>query len=275
MPLVKPPVPVLQRSLPLANGLLFALPLFSPNWIDLISGNASGAFSGLSLSNSPMGAGALIAAGANYATYKYNAQPPTKWSMHANVVLSSLVVSTGTICGFNQSSDGSNSTFDRSIGGGTSSGFFGYLYDGNQKSTSPSGSAVAGGIYDLTATCDGSTLKLYENGALLGSIAVANGGYTSYATPVYFGVGRMGTGGPIGGTTINGTILCCECWTRALSIAEVELLAFDPSALYRNKSRWWNFGDAACPSMLPLLAAGAIALERNPAMTRRKLIGLR
>jgi hypothetical protein len=237
MPIAKPAWPILQRGDPLARGLVWSFPMVSPNWGDIVRNQAVAATSGLTLSGSPVGAGGKTAGGAEYASVSYGAQPPTVWSMEALVYLKTTT--SGFICGWNQSSDGSNVTFDRQLYVTDFGAFGAHLYDGFSK-TATGGTAVAGSLVHICATSDGTLLLLYVNGALVATTVVSNGGFTAYGLPVYFVCGASGPSGILQGpvhAAIDGTLLLVNFANVVWTAAEIAQKAIDPFSIYRPKRR--------------------------------------
>jgi len=77
--------------------------------------------------------------------------------------------------------------------------------------------------FSLTITGDGTTMRVYTQGRLVGSDA--NGTNSGTAVPFYIGYG------PVYGNFI-GALSSLTSWRRALSAAEVQALSIEPYALY-------------------------------------------
>jgi hypothetical protein len=134
--------------------------------------------------------------------------------------------------------------------------------------------------YDLVVTRKGTLSSFYINGKLGGTDSSQTGTANSTTSTRTLSLGGNPSGG---GTKEPTTYDYFALWDRALSAAEVAQFNFDPFAIYRPRSRWWEVPAAAGaftnrpgPRMGPaipfgLAIGGAKLLERNPIIRRREL----
>lgn len=104
------------------------------------------------------------------------------------------------------------------------------IFDGGAKTATSSTVPTAGVFYVVVATCDGSTLALWVNGAMEASTSVANAGFAGFTTPEWV-VGRDDPG-----VVSNATSSCLHlaaCWRRVLSATEIARFARAPFDMLR------------------------------------------
>jgi len=265
-----PQVPVLRRKGFLSGtpklwwpaaprGLVFSAAFSHPTPNELTGKIQSG--NSPTLSSSPgqtitkLGQGFLCNGGTQCISWKWTGQPPMPFSMEA-LIVDSNPTALGFVCGFNGSANGQNSTYDRSIFGGTN-GWTGYIYDGSQKFAADGNGSFAGDagmIRHLVMTADGSNLRLYQNGVLVATTAAGNA-YAGYST-AYFCVGVAGEGGGSFGSF--GYVNFASCAVHLANIANVAWSSTEVFARWQNYFAHLIFPEDYVSAMLGGVAAAAI-----------------
>lgn len=205
------------------RGLMLCAPLSDPSFMEVTGNFGKPSVVNVPLISTRHGTGISCAGNHEVVSYAYNqGQPPSKWSIEA-FIEDVTDTSDGSICGWNQSSDGSNNTQDRRIFSAAPNGWNAELFDGAAK-VANAGPFGAGKTLHIIGTTDGATLTCYVHDLTAGAIntastAVANGGFTGYTSPVYFCVGQSGnTAGGIHTRNSENIILvnfANVCWTAA------------------------------------------------------------
>jgi hypothetical protein len=160
-------------------------------------------------------------------TYYSCAQGPAQCSMEVLIYYSGGST-TGRWCGM-QEGNPTSTTYDRAMGCDDTGKASFYMFDGSLRYAFASNlSLVAGTVYHLVGTTDGTVMRIYVNGIEAGPSQVAGVGYQGYSTPVFV----QGTGYPWG--TLNGntgdTIIHCIFANQAWSAGEVLQRYLDPYA---------------------------------------------
>ena len=109
--------------------------------------------------------------------------------------------------------------WDLTVGGGNPS-FRIFTTSGDAQAQSFTG--IAAGFNHIVATCDGSSLNLFQNGVLTATASVSAG--PSVSTPTGWYLGEYGA-------TLNFGIQAVRVYSRALSTSEVQHLYRDPFAI--------------------------------------------
>lgn len=222
------------------RGLMLCVAMSDGSFFDLTGqfGRPT-AINTMTLISGSRGFGASYTDATQNISYQYGAQPPTTWSMEA-LFIDTADTTNGWICGWNQTSDGTSATFDRSFFSGGYNSLGGswnvYIFDGAAKNVNgAAGIFGVGKAIHLVGTCDGSTLTLYVNGASAGSVAVSNGGFTSYTLPVYFSIGSCGsvTSSP-SGFPFTGTKTRASQTANLVNFANASWTAAEVMARYLN-----------------------------------------
>jgi hypothetical protein len=167
------------------------------------------------------------------------------WAIEA-VVIPTAINANQAIAGVAESPG--HSTHDRSIQLRSDNKFSIYIYDGATKNAVSTTAAEVGKAYHLCGCSDGATIRIFVNGALEGSTAVANYGYTAYSSPDFvigYGGGDSvfdGSGASTWSSSLQ--ILFVRYHTRALSAAEI-----------KKRSDFW-FADYEAASSRPFVMLG-------------------
>lgn len=159
---------------------------------------------------------------ANYATFAI----PAQFTMEALVQIGT--VQNENILSFVNNGGSDSSTFERQIAFRSTGVFHFYVFTGGINIITGTATAVAGDIVHVAATYDGTTYRLYVNGALDASSALgaAFGGYTNPSLTA--GYQNVATGG--GGSTTNQS-------THTLLLAAMADRALDASEIWRRAER--------------------------------------
>lgn len=182
-----PTVPVrIRRGHPLAAGLDA---LFLPGALlaqDLVGNWGPGIVNGVvSAQHGSAGPGVTFGTAASIA--QMAPTDPQVYQMDAFFELPTGFVGPQVLCGMNQSSSVSLTSYDRvlSLDGSNVPHF--YMYNGSPQDTFGSAALATGERHSMSAASDGTTLDLYADGALSGS--GTGGGYSGYSTPPYWVAG--------------------------------------------------------------------------------------
>jgi hypothetical protein len=182
------------------RGLQLCAPLSDPGF--RLAKLASGPFQFTSptltnspkLVNTPYGPGLNLAAANECVSYQLvGAQPPTNFSMEM-LLFTAAATADGSFCGWNSSADGTGATADRDFySGPLGQGLVAFhTFDGANKSTANApASSYPLGLSHYVGTADGTTMRLYYNGAQAATVA-AGAAFTGYTNP-FFCIGRGST----------------------------------------------------------------------------------
>jgi hypothetical protein len=195
---------VIQQFAP--RGLMICAPLNDPGFRlaklnRAVSVGSPAINDGAHLVGTPYGLGLGLAGNHECVSYALTSgQPPTAFSMEI-LLYESNPTATGTFCGWNGAANGAGTEFDRSFI--TTDALPGLLqfftYDGASKTAGPSIGTYPTGLHHFVGTADGTTMRLYRNGAQTNTQA-AGAAFTSYTTP-FFCIGSTGRGITTGDVT--------------------------------------------------------------------------
>ena len=226
------------------RGLIFSAAFNTPSFRDLTIGRTptiTGAPTVVGSQNGP-------AFSANGGTLGYPITAPTVFSMEAYAQVGASAATNESIASWNQSADGSNSTFDRDLYGDGNNKYSFYIFDGASKVVTGTSTRYAvNTISHIVATSDGANIKIYINGALESTLA-AGTAYTGYSAPQYLVLGNCRTQG-IGLATWSGTVSLLNVANVAWTDQEIAARAEAPFGFLLPKAqRTFFVGAAAAPS---------------------------
>lgn len=142
-------------------------------------------------------------------TGSLGAQAPTTWTFEVLFQVSST--SSQYICGYQEAPG--NSTADRRLYLSSTGVLECQIFDGDNQYATAGVSIVAGGVYHVIVSCDGTNFHLAVNGISSGITTVLNGGYTGYATPEFIiGRGILPSGAGGGDRGLDATVLLCNVY---------------------------------------------------------------
>lgn len=230
---IKPSYPRLNRSHPLAAGLVGCYPMCEgggKTLQDLSGRNANGTFSGTTLPvwTAAVNGGGLYFNGSSSVTLPL--PPFTGPPFSVNVLFRETANSTIWFYGTNSST--------------ISNGYY-LTYNGTNGSTGV-GTTVLNAFNSVTAPADTSTIGQWKvcggvwasttlRTAYLNGVPGTSG--TASAAPTSLDTHALGIYPPYAGSNANGTIAAVMVWNRALSDAEMAIAAQDLLAVVRPK-RW-------------------------------------
>jgi hypothetical protein len=114
--------------------------------------------------------------------------------------------------------------------------------------------STTGAWHHLVFTCDGTNIRIYEDTVLRGTGTNVR---SLSSSTVYIG-------GYNGSPFYTGAIAGMQIYSRALSAADIALDYFDPFAIYRPRSRWWEVLVSSGASSVTVVKA---ALTLTPKLT--------
>jgi hypothetical protein len=252
MALAKPVWPVLQRGHTLAHGLIGAWPFGEGSGGTLNDLGprrlAASSLGGSTWVGSEYGSAVSLNGSSQGATIPYAAAlDSARTTISFMLFATAAVVSGNYTTLFSQGYDGTTvpRVFDCRINANNNAGVGTNLcfgdYDGASfasasSSLDLSSSANLNRWILVTGVYDGSNYSIYLNGKLDATVAA---GHAPSSNTKNFNVGYLDVNGS-NGRFFQGSIQNVRIWDRALSAAEIAQDYFDPFAIYRKRSRWWE-----------------------------------
>lgn len=231
------------------RGLVLCAPFAAPGFHavrNLTNGTAVGglapAFVGATALLKPTLAGAgvqCIGSGSAFTVGYGTASLSTPFSMEV-LFYSGSTLTPASICGFNNSNDGSNTTYDKTIAFSNAGQLSCYVFNGSPITITDSTTAYAPNtLYHAIAVEDGTNLILYLNGNQVATTS-NSGSFNGYGSSAFFCVGGTHCNATAPDATFNcySTILMANLYNAALTPAEVRGRARNPFGFLEWPDDW-------------------------------------